>query len=99
MSSFCMTYAHAHTCTHMHTRTLTHTYTHTYTHSSTLYLVLAEEKYNREVVVIPADFSDGLEIYPNTAGQLKDLDIGVLSKLVCVHDSPQWHWLELSINE
>ena len=44
--------------------------------------MVAEEKYKREVVVIPVDFSDGLEIYPNIAEQLKDLDIGVLSKLV-----------------
>ena len=40
---------------------------------------LTEEKYKREVVVIPIDFSDGMEIYPNIAEQLKDLDIGVLS--------------------
>ena len=36
-----------------------------------------------EVVVISVDFSDGFEIYklyPNIAAQLKDLDIGVLSK-------------------
>ena len=51
---------------------------HTHSH---LHLMLAEEKYSREVV-IPVDFSDGLEIYPNIAEQLKDLDIGVLSKLV-----------------
>ena len=53
------------------------THTHTFIH-----LMVAEEKYKREVVVIPVDFSDGLEIYPNIAEQLKDLDIGVLSKLV-----------------
>ena len=52
---------------------------HTHSH---LHLVLAEEKYSREAVVIPVDFSDGLEIYPNIAEQLKDLDIGVLGKLV-----------------
>ena len=45
---------------------------HRYTH------VLTEEKYSREVVVIPIDFSDGMEIYPNIAEQLNDLDIGVL---------------------
>ena len=43
--------------------------------------VLTEEKYGHEVVVIPVDFSDGMEVYPNIAEQLKDLDIGVLSKL------------------
>ena len=42
---------------------------------------LTEEKYGREVVVVPVDFSDGMEVYPNIAEQLKDLDIGVLSKL------------------
>jgi hypothetical protein len=47
---------------------LTHSHTHT----------LTEEKYGREVVVIPVDFSDGMEIYPNIAERLNDLDIGVL---------------------
>ena len=42
--------------------------------------VFTEEKYHREVVVIPVDFSDGLKIYPNIAEQLKDLDIGILSE-------------------
>ena len=50
--------------------------------------VLTEEKYHREVVVIPVDFSDGLEIYPNIAEQLKDLDIGILSKLVARKQYP-----------
>ena len=40
--------------------------------------MLTEEKYGCEVVVIPIDFSDGMEIYPNIAEQLNDLDIGVL---------------------
>ena len=39
-----------------------------------------EQKYNCEVVVIPVDFSDGMEIYPNIAERLQDLDIGILSK-------------------
>ena len=42
--------------------------------------VFTEEKYHREVIVIPVDLSDGLKIYPNIAEQLKDLDIGILSK-------------------
>ena len=41
-----------------------------------------EQKYSREVRIIPVDFSDGMEIYPNLADQLKDLDIGVLSKFM-----------------
>ena len=57
----------------IHTRYHTHTPT--------------EEKYGREVVVIPVDFSDGMEIYPNIAEQLNDLDIGVLgmqlAKIYC----------------
>jgi hypothetical protein len=53
--------------THTHTHTL-HSHTHT----------LTEEKYDHEVVVIPVDFSDGLEIYPNITEQLNDLDIGIL---------------------
>ena len=37
-----------------------------------------EEKYGREVRIIPVDFSDGFEIYPQIAEKLQDLDIGVL---------------------
>ena len=46
----------------------------------------AEQKYNCEVVVILVDFSDGMEIYPNIAEQLQDLDIGILSKpyILCI---------------
>ena len=40
-----------------------------------------EEKYGREVRIIPVDFSDGQEIYPRIAEELQDLDIGVLGKL------------------
>ena len=50
--------------------------------------MLTEEKYGREVVVIPVDFSDGMEIYPNIAEQLNDLDIGVLgTQLARIHHS------------
>ncbi|MCG8625005.1 MAG: hypothetical protein MJE68_23770 [Proteobacteria bacterium] len=47
-----------------------HTLHHTHTPT--------EEKYGREVVVISIDFSDGMEIYPNIAEQLNDLEISVL---------------------
>ena len=40
-----------------------------------------EDKYGREVCVIPADFSDGQEIYPRIAEELQDLDIGLLGKV------------------
>ena len=50
--------------------------------------MLTEEKYSREVVVIPVDFSDGMEIYPNIAEQLNDLDIGILGmQLAKIHHS------------
>ena len=49
----------------------THTHTHTHT----------EEKYGREVRVLPTDFSRGEEIYPEIAEKLKDLDIGILGKI------------------
>ena len=39
-----------------------------------------EEKYGREVRIIPVDFSDGSEIYPQIAENLQDLDIGVLGE-------------------
>ena len=49
------------------------THTHTHTHR-------IEEQYGREVRIISVDFSGGMDIYPNLAEQLQDLDIGVLSK-------------------
>ena len=39
-----------------------------------------EEKYGREVRIIPVDFSDGFEIYAQIAEKLQDLDIGVLGE-------------------
>jgi len=39
-----------------------------------------EEKYSREVRIIPFDFSRGFEIYPQIAEKLQDLDIGVLGE-------------------
>ena len=63
-----------------------HAYTHTHTHTHLrLTHTLTEEKYKREVVVIPVDFSDGMDICPNIAEQLQDLDIGVLSKLFAMN--------------
>ena len=57
-----------------------HTLYHTHTPTG--------EKYGREVVVIPVDFSDGMEIYPNIAERLNDLDIGVLGmQLAKIHHS------------
>ena len=65
-------------CTYPHTLHSLHLHTHVFT----------EEKYGREVVVIPVDFSDGMEIYPNIAEQLNDLDIGVLGmQLAKIHHS------------
>ena len=40
-----------------------------------------EEKYGREVRIIPVDFSEGPELYPRIAEELHDLDIGVLGKV------------------
>ena len=45
-----------------------------------------EEKYGREVRIIPVDFSDGSEIYPQIAENLQDLDIGVLGEGLCGMD-------------
>ena len=50
-----------------------------------MYLLnFAEQKYHREVLVIPVDFSRGMEIYPYLAEQLKDLDIGILGDNSCL---------------
>ena len=40
----------------------------------------SEERFGRECIVIPVDFSDGFDIYSSLADQLSDLDIGVLGK-------------------
>ena len=50
-------------------------------------IMSTEQKYHREVVVIPVDFSHGMEIYPALAEQLKDLDIGILGEYnrLCAH--------------
>ena len=45
------------------------------------FLPFPEEKYSREVHIIPVDFSDGQEIYPRIAEELQDLDIGLLGKV------------------
>ena len=37
-----------------------------------------KEKYNREVLVVPVDFSKGQEVYNDIRGELRELDIGVL---------------------
>ena len=37
-----------------------------------------EETYGRDCLVIPVDFSDGLEIYDAISEKIKDLSIGVL---------------------
>ena len=58
--------------------------------------LFAEEKYCREVLIIPVDFSEGLGIYPNLAEQLKDLDIGTLGSInvkVCVWHYIQWFFI------
>ena len=50
---------------------------------ATVYVTTPEEKYSRDTLVIPVDFSGGLEIYDTIAEQIKDLQIGVLGRLVC----------------
>ena len=74
-------------CTHTNTvYILSCTYPHTLHYNNAH--VPTEEKYGREVVVIPVDFSDGMEIYPNIAERLNDLDIGVLGmQLAKIHHS------------
>ena len=57
----------------------TFTQVHNYTYYAHLPM-LSGEKYSRDVRVIPVDFSSGMEIYPRLAEELKDLDVGVLSK-------------------
>ena len=51
-------------------------------HTHLLFLPISptEEKYGREVRIIPVDFSGGSEIYPQIAENLQDLEIGVLGE-------------------
>lgn len=41
-------------------------------------LCFSENKYNREVRIVVVDFTDGQEVYPRMAEELKDMDIGIL---------------------
>ena len=75
-----------HTCTHTHTHTHTHVFTQT----------LKEQKYGHEVRIISVDFSGGMEIYPDLAEQLQDLDIGILSKFFS-DVVPSLVWLLLKV--
>lgn len=43
-------------------------------------LSIPEEKHGRESVVIPVDFSGGIDIYKNTQEQIKDFEIGILGE-------------------
>ena len=85
---------HTHTCTthytyythHTHTLTTHCTYYTHHAHTLTTHFTYythhthAEEKYGREVRILPTDFSRGEELYPEIAEKLKDLDIGILGK-------------------
>ena len=53
-------------------------------------LLSSEEKYGREVRIIPVDFSGGPEIYPRIAEELQDLDIGLLGKVPSVATLNPW---------
>ena len=44
------------------------------------YILISEDKYNRECRVIPVDFSSGLDIYSDISDQLSGLDVGVLGE-------------------
>ena len=41
-------------------------------------LVCAGNLYNRKVLIIPVDFTDGQQVYEDIGKQLADLDIGIL---------------------
>ena len=69
---------------------------HTCTHTHVFTQTLIEQKYGREVRIISVDFSGGMDIYPNLAEQLQDLDIGILSKFFS-DVVPCLVWLLLSV--
>ena len=41
------------------------------------------DQYNREVRVIPVDFSDGQSVYADIQAEISDLDVAVLGKTIC----------------
>ena len=45
---------------------------------TSLYILYSGNLYNRKVLIIPVDFTDGQPVYENIAKQLADLDIGIL---------------------
>ena len=40
--------------------------------------ILTGNLYNRKVLIVPVDFTDGQQVYEDIAKQLADLDIGIL---------------------
>lgn len=46
------------------------------------WLFISGQKYDRQVIIIAVDFTDGQSVYLKLAEQLNDLNIGVLSEWV-----------------
>ena len=47
-----------------------------------MYLLVTEEKYGREVRIIPVDFTKGQEVYSAIQAEISDLDVAVLGEAV-----------------
>ena len=45
------------------------------------FVIIAENLYNREVLVISVDFIEGQHVYEDIAKQLAHLDIGILGMI------------------
>ena len=43
--------------------------------------VFAGDQYNREVRVIPVDFSEGQSVYADIQAEISDLDVAVLGEI------------------
>ena len=46
-----------------------------------MWLSCVEERHKKKVLVMPIDFSSGLEVYHEISQQLQELDVGILGKL------------------
>ena len=51
-----------------------------YQMSVCMYLCIAGSQYNRDVRIIPVDFTQGQSVYGGIQTEISDLDIGILGK-------------------
>ena len=50
-----------------------------------MYNIYVENRYNREVRVIPVDFTEGQSVYADIQAEISDLDVAVLGNPVLLY--------------